>query len=841
MGSVPEPLAGLSADGGLAVLWIARSGRPPGYYLIDARTGQSLRELGPDFIAGRSVLTADGRWLVGIVSESRDRDRASARITDARTGAVLVRTPLTIPPDDGRLAVAADGRTLLIHDPGRKELAYYDLQGDVPAVPVGTPTPPPAPAPATTTPLLAPLPPRALRPGAKPSLPDLPVIAPRWTVEAPAALRALAGPQIPLYSPDGKTLVLSGGADGKIRTFSVADGAAGPVFDAHKGLGGVDWAGVYAEKVVSAGFDEPLAFWSSRTGMRADDWKFPALPPLPDGARGHAGITRAVSPGGHYTVVARRELEPIPGPFRLLNATNGDVLAAAEWRGLPENVAFTADGKRLFVLNGLGKAIWYALPSGNVERTWEGPALAGENARLLGMSADGKRVVIRAPFGAVVDVDVLINGETGQFIRQFNSGGAMPYRGFAMSPDGRLAAVAVWDGTTHVQHTDFVLVEQWRPIARITHPPENNQDHTQTRFSKDGKELAVFFRGAKKLAVYPVPNLTDPTDRAAALPERWATEVGQTSSALPFAHDPETRQVVLVQMDWAGVTILDAETGIKVLPAPARPGVKGVGGTLTVLPDGKFAFHGARDEKISVWDLKAQKAAAPIPVPPFPGDDEPTQRTVWLSPDKKYAAVVRNKIGTWVVERATGKTVVTLDWSSWSAAFPPAGDRVLLSAVDGKHRWFDLPSGKTGDGWDAGPIPAGTSFRGLQVSADGRRVGSVVRKGGEGVAIIPAVVDGRTGEPVRQFGPEYVPGMSPTVSPDGQLAAVARMARPDGTAAIDVVDIDSGRLVGRAIFPKGNNLPVFIFTADSRSLLVHEDGEKKVRRYDLPARPRKVD
>ncbi|MDB5309651.1 MAG: hypothetical protein JWO38_3853 [Gemmataceae bacterium] len=822
-GAVSDRLSGLSADGSLAVLWIEFPGKPPGYYLTDARTGQPLRELGPVFTPGRTVLTDDGRWVVGLVS-GPDRPQAAIQVTDARTGVVLVHTPLAIGPGDiGTTAVSNDGRVLAVHIPGRKELVYYALRDDVPSVPDETPIPPPAaPFPETSTPWFAPV---ESRPGLRSALPDVPIIQPRWMVKTPAALQALARPQAPLYTPDGKTLVLSGGAAGTVLTFDAKTGAAGPVFDGHKGLGGVDWVGVWGDKVLSAGFDGPPVTWTARTGKREADWKFPALPALPDGARGHAGCTWAVSPSGQCSIAARRELGNVPGPLRVMDTSNGTVRLAAEWRGSPGNVAFTKDGHRMFVLDGSGKATWYSLPFCWVERSWD---LGGEHHRVLAVSSDGKRVVVHGPYGNAPGAVVLLDGETGRFLAQLNLSGYTPELGFTLSPDGRMAAVAVWEGGLP-QHIDLVAMDRWRPVARITHPPESHQDQGQARFSPDGKELAVFFRGGKQLAVYPTP---DPDPPVPVLPERWATATGGGPSGTTFVYDPETRRVVIARPGGDAVTILDADTGAKVAAGPTG-WKRDTAGSLYVLSQGRLGFRGMTDPAVAVWDLKAGKPADPLSLPPAEKDGK-DPRAVWLSPDGRYAAIAG--AGTKVVERATGKPLVTVDWPAYSAAFTADSGRVLLAATDGKHRWFDLPSGDPGPAWGTGPVPPALKLRGLNISADGSRIG-LLQRAGAPAPLFPAVYDGKTGNVVWEFTVEYIRGLPTVVSADGRLCAALRRPRPDGKIWLDVVETANGRLVGRATFPTREGAPLFFFTADGRGLVVHEGDENKVRWFDLKPGP----
>jgi hypothetical protein len=291
--------------------------------------------------------------------------------------------------------------------------------------------------------------------------------------------------------------------------------------------------------------------------------------------------------------------------------------------------------------------------------------------------------------------------------------------------------------------------------------------------------------------------------------------------------------VVVAGREGKSVTVLDADTGAKV-GGPA--GWKwSDGGRLYVLANGRVGFRGTKDTAVAVWDLKAGKPADPLPLPlPPAGKDEPALGDAWLSPDGRYAALAA--AGTRVVERATGKLLASVDWPAYSAAFAADGRRVLLAATAGKHRWFELPSGDPGPAWGIGPASAALKARGLNVSADGTRVGSVNRSGLP-PPLAPVVFDWKTGNVVRVLVGGYVRGVPAAVSADGRLAAALRSPGADGTLCLDVVSTADGRVVGRAVFPGRKTVPLFFFTADGRGLVVHEGDQNKVRWFDLPPVP----
>src|SRR5439155_18124293 len=188
-GLLPPTVVGLSADGALVHLF----GRPPGLpldnYLLDGQTGQVLRKLGFAFNRDRSVLSADGRWLAGVVNDTPEFRRFFAVIADARTGTVLVRTPIDGDMNDlQRVAFAADGKAFVLHHRGNREVTAYELRGAVPGVGPEVRVPAPlGPIPERVrpgTPVVQAPPVQPRDPGLVPVPNGLPVppLKPRWTV-----------------------------------------------------------------------------------------------------------------------------------------------------------------------------------------------------------------------------------------------------------------------------------------------------------------------------------------------------------------------------------------------------------------------------------------------------------------------------------------------------------------------------------------------------------------------------------------------------------------------------------------------------------------------------------
>ncbi len=866
--STGNRIHGLSADGGVAVLRV-RHGDAPGTFVADGRTGQLLRRVETAFHADALALAPDGGWLLGVVA---DGPNVAAQLTDARTGSVLVQSPLGKRLSAvGDVALAADLRALAVFDPVARELTYYALRGDVPAAtapvpePVAAapnpppdfpqfpqPAPRPAPAPPVVEPVFPPVP-------VRPALPPAPALRPRWTAPAAAGLQIVGVPQPPLYAPDGKTVVLSGGADGTVLTFKAATGLPGPVFDGHKGRGGTYWLAPFADKVVSRGFDAKLTTWDAATGRRADDLAFADLPPAD---RGHTALAHAVSPTGRYTAVARRDGAPAPGPLRVLDTTTGKVVVSAGWGALTPggHLAFTRDESKLFVLDGTGMATWYKLPSGEAEAQWAaGDGPRAMIARVLGASADGRRMIYNGPAPGHVDGVALVDGATGAVVSRLPAFPYQPGSGAALSPDGRVAAVAGRDPNTLAWYTDVLAADGWRVLGRIAHPPGAQHEPAHAQFSPDGKDVAVFFRGARQLAVFPVPD----AGPAAAIPDRppplvervpprpapaadgglvarWTADV-PTGGTVAGVY-PDARGRVLVANTFTGLhAVVDARTGA------VTPGGAAGDPARAVVPGGRGEAVGADVRDIPVIDPgRARRLAAPIPLPDLPdfrGADTATY--VRLSADRRYLAAGRRHLAAGggvlpvrVLDRATEKVVVSTEWGGGTIHFTADGTRVLLADHSGRGRWFKLPTGEPGGAFD---LPRGAGGRTPEVtdlSADGRLLGYTGPVIGPDRAPV-AVADATTGQPVRTFGAAYLYTSPVSLSADGRLAAVMRAVAPVGSdVVVEVVDVASGAAVGRAtVTTRNRSVPTFRLTPDGRALVVHDYSRQQLHWFDLPPQP----
>lgn len=507
---VPDPLVSMSADGGL----ILYAGKPlaldRGRYLLDGKTGQILRNVSFDVNSGPSLVTADGRWLLGV--SGRD-----VVVTEALTGTELLREPL----DGGVTDVTfrADGRAFAAHD-ADGGLVLYTLRRDPPTVPPSTPPAPLSPVPDPLPPFPGPFPPfpgpfpqagpfpmpgpvPQPTPGTLTKLPRPaapPALKARWTAPADIGDLSLKPELGPMFTRDGSVVVQHGGTSSVILAYDAADGTPLPGFAGHQGNEVLGWVTPFADRVASSGKDGVVKVWMARTGAPAPDLKFPQLP-IP--GKQTYGSYKAVSPTGRYTAHARQEPNNGPaGQFRILDTTTGKDVIEGPWQSSAASghISFTPDELRVFVVNGSGKAAWFKLPSGEKEVEWGGKGPQRTN-RVTSVSADGRRVVFEGILKTSLETNV-VDGRTGEVVRPLPNPPYQPAVA-SLSPDGALVAVPLRDSRDGILwHVDVMEVATGKKLGRVSPPREGGDDVPMPRFAPDGKSMAVTFRKAKQVALY---------------------------------------------------------------------------------------------------------------------------------------------------------------------------------------------------------------------------------------------------------------------------------------------------------------------------------------------------
>ncbi len=508
---VTDPLVSMSADGGLILYAGTPMALDRGRYLLDGRTGQVLRNVCLDPARGPSLLTTDGRWLLGTSG-------TDVVIAEPRAGTELLREPVA----DGLKDVAfrADGRAFAAHD-ADGALVLYRLERDPPPAtpsvaatplsPVPDPLPPfaggfPAPGPfpmGGTFPMSGPFPPTnpgTLTPMPRPAAP--PALTARWTAPADVGQLDLKPEFGPSYTRDGSVIIQYGGTSGVILAYDAIDGTPLPGYAGQQGNQALGWLATFGDRVASSGRDGVVKVWMAKTGAPASDLTFPALP-IP--GKQVYNSYKAVSPTGRYTAHGRASpTSGTAGQYRVRDTTTGKDVLEGHWLATSGSghISFSPDELRVLVVNGTGKATWFKLPSGEKDAEWGGPGPQVTN-RVSSVSADGRRVVFSGKINTSQETGV-VDGRTGELLRRLDT---PQYQAAvaSLSPDGNLVAVPVQELRDGIRwHVDVIEVATGKKLGRVSPPREGGDDVPVPRFSPDGKSIAVTFRTARQVAVYAV-------------------------------------------------------------------------------------------------------------------------------------------------------------------------------------------------------------------------------------------------------------------------------------------------------------------------------------------------
>jgi WD40 repeat protein len=275
--------------------------------------------------------------------------------------------------------------------------------------------------------------------------------------------------------PDGKTLVTTGD-DGLIRRWELATGKE---ISEPGGYAGRTLASVSADGRLVAVADERglVDLWETTGGQRRQRLR----------STGPALTSVFFSPDGMFLAAGQSDQT-----MQLWNVVSGKPGRLVHWnkkeRTLARSLSFTADGKRLLAVG--SSAMWFwDIPT---EKTlWE---RGGDEAAVL--SPDGKRVIAGAGGGHLVTLDA----NTGEQLSKtyLMSPKETRVRSLAISPDGRLVAVSLYDGSLLLR--DGVTFAELRRVPEAGKPKDKGRvgmrDNTYGRdalntlaFSRDGRWL----------------------------------------------------------------------------------------------------------------------------------------------------------------------------------------------------------------------------------------------------------------------------------------------------------------------------------------------------------------
>jgi hypothetical protein len=660
------------------------------------------------------------------------------------------------------------------------------------------------------------------------------------------------------FNNDGEQLVVVGQPQ-SIISYDVRTGEASPLPDFPKGdgRGNIHLFIVGTRTAVWRRGENSFAVSDLSTGLAAGTVAFPDLP-LPPGIDNDAII--AISPDGRYVAAGRRspratrtgiqEKLNLPVPFRLVGTTTGKQILSFDWtNGLAH---FTADSARVLVVEGSGRGRWFKLPDGEPDGEWKfGEQTAGMPLMVVeAASGDGQRLLCFGTAQGQPMTQFLLDGYTGRVSSVLGQG--FSSTSGRLSADGRLAALLQQKASP--PETWMIVFDTARgaEVARVkvndtigifpvlTLASDGRRAATVSRLLNGEAIIYDLVRSKEPDEVIVKPKEPPPPREPVDLKPRWTSAAAAPPSSRIY-FDSHTNLLVLGSNE--GAIVLDARTGVPRKEFTAL--TTGKTHSLFPLEHERFGTIASKWDDIEIWDSKTGKLSERLSVPTIPaGPANAAGLHVALSQNKKYVAIGRVGMPSTdypdmpfrVVEAATRKVLVSVDWRGGSAHFTADSSRVLVAEWTGRARWFKLPSGEQDGGWDFGPPQVGRINAVHAISADGSLAAYTGPGIGKTRAAMPGVIDGKTGQAVRTFAKDYHDSSAFALSENGRRVAVLRTFQPDGgefVRAIDAIDVRTGLVFNRARIESGTSIPTFDLTPDGKALVVHDAAVHKAYLFDL--------
>ncbi|AWM36559.1 translocation protein TolB [Gemmata obscuriglobus] len=772
-------LSAVSADGSVLVFSGSLHGHTGDAHILDGRTGRVRASIAQPHVTTHPSLSADGALLV-VTSSSQGKTTVSVLRTD--TAAVVAeleaRPGATYCP-----AILPDGRGFVVrvHVPGerRSYAQRYDF------APAGA------------------LPPEAT--------------AGRERLKVDLNFQ----PQFARFSGDGQALTAH--AD-KSKWFALIDARAGKVriipttgdlraysfVPLARGRVGVFDEGTNVVRVLSA-----------ETGAQTDTINLPQFP------AGYASSFRTIrpSPGGRFVAVGclggvrfnpeTKRTDEIPGPVQVFDTRTGKTVVSTEWYGdvMHTGFAFSPDSSRVLVIDRRLRGRWYKLPSGEPDSEWVygggAGAPAGAAVSVARLSQDGRAVLCNG-FAAGRPGAFTLDAATGALGTVFEGA----YGIGELSADGTRARLAA---NKPGRHTSVVVNTSTGSEVGRVEIATGPDSAPNVELAPDGRAL-LHFDGSKRgpLVVYDLAGAADdpPAPAVGAGPKpRWTGTTQVTGQAVRLHADAES-DLLLVAGSVGGLNAFKLRTGAAVKIDTGRAVAEFydmTGGQVGVRPRTTMG-------ELLILDAATGREIKKVPVPALPPESGSPRPTPALSPTGTHVAITHANLNApgpmRVIDLATGKPVVQLDWAGGTAHFTADGRRVLLAERTGRCRWYKLPSGAADGEWAGPPDADSTRYQVTSISADGALVGFTVRSGSSGPNRGPVVLDGRTGKPVHRFGADYRLTSPVQLSADGRRAAVAR--RRD---SVDVIDLRTGAVLVRAPIQAQTSAAPFALSRDGAVLV----------------------
>jgi len=637
-----------------------------------------------------------------------------------------------------------------------------------------------------------------------------PALKPRWTADVPHFCEPLA------FTLTGRSLFAGSSGRGGAALDVATGGRREPFADLLKAPS----AALFPLTDGRVGAWPPGAFtislWNDQTGERMQKLDFPNVPRPAEGGFLHMRLSRdaryAAAGWVRYQTQSESNLA-----LRVFDLTNNKAVLSFDWAG--GYVYFTADAARVLVAEFTGRCRWFKLPSGEPDGEWGLVGSFGEH-RVTGISDDGTVLAYYGSHGRKGGIGgATIDGKTGAVLRVL-APTRMSDRSYlaVISGDGRRIAVP-WADAQGNRVYDVSDLRTGALIGRIT----TGSRQCSATFSPDGTALGLSVGGTKPSvqlfdcsvgAVSPTAPVAPPE-----LKVRWTAPTGDLTTINRLYVSP-VDLAVAVSNTGKGAAF-DLSTGkprTAFTPLLART----YGATFFPLDNQRVAVASSKGNDIRVWDERTGEELPKLTVPDLPAAEGDGPPRVFVAPNARYVAAGHlraanappdTELALRVFDVTTQKPVVSVDWTGGSVYFTADSARVLVAELNGRCRWFKLPSGEPDGAWEFERVTGGRRHDVTSMSADGALLGYTGPAGRGPNAFGPAVLDGKTGKPVHLFSKEYYAVSRVALATDGKRAAVIRSIANE-TSTCDVVDARTGAVLGRAVVAAGASIPPFALARD---------------------------
>ena len=529
------------------------------------------------------------------------------------------------------------------------------------------------------------------------------------------------------FAPDGSR-VITGGADGRGRTWDTATGDEVQILQGHTSL--ISSAAVGGQTVITGSADGSIRTWDLDTGaegvtMEAHRSEITSVAISPDATRavtgsrdgtaklwnldtraelalfnGHSGPVTSVAfhPEGRTVITAS-----LDATAKLWELETGEEIRSFQGQGQPINAAaISADGTRLVTgSDGSVATLWDPLSGAKIAE-FRG---ASGSMNSVAFSPDGKSVIA----GEWGDSATLWDIESGE-IAQTYLGHAGSVLTVAISPDGRNVATGSWDGSARLWdlqtgelnhslmgHTSSVLCVAITPDGSVvvTGSDDGTAKLWDLRTGAEAVSFASHSQPVSSLAISPDGQqlITGSLDRTAKL---WDLGTGQeirsyfghAAEVLAVAVSPDANVIVTGSRDTTALA-WDLKGGLQV---GAFIGHSGPVSALAFASDARSLVTGSHDGTVRLWDRQTGQELRS-----FVGNGAPVW-AVAVSADQQWVVSgAADGVATlWSVD--TGKAArsfVGHEGPVYAVTMTEDGRSLMTGSEDGTARLWDMSTGST--------------------------------------------------------------------------------------------------------------------------------------------------